>query len=643
MRLQKHSMLGDVITSALSVVSTFEAKMPDPPKISLESVADEVVEKAYRWNPSIDQSSSRQMALEFLESLAYPPQNVIDQHYYAHVLAEYLAFAATKPGVRPLSSFRDDFHSIPEYVNQVVSRSEMVDRLRYEGTGTIPGVEEIPLPKGYRALKITEYSDELSTGPLRDSRWLIRSPSAFKSYHIGPDNPAYIILRGNNLVVLIMLDEFWMVDPFNDDPTRSQFIEQDRDGIYEAVQALFAHEGKPLPAMGDFLSAFFPQFVRDGKFKMGSYEEILTEIQKMEDEDAEARNFNELPPHGTDKIEAANSGIQNVLLDWAPEILKLVSDGSPDDGLAWKIARDVRKQATHDLKKNPERARRNFEAIGQTAKKIVERGYMRIAWLRDFREILPRDYLQWVLSLDPTKIGLGLYNQAFDAIALQSTMHEEVVKDVPEEERNKALQHFYQKFFPEAYNKQSKKGRRPRPQRAGNIEVIRLTNKHLIWHGIACPMGTCVIEDDKGFWVLRDSKHILSLIRKTSELIEIKKKLEELAVRSGFSKMPSIEGAEEFVSRMGYKTPHVAIHWIIGSIFDSDQAGNELMYVRPGEVIVRILSMREPTLGQLVGPEYEQAMATLLDRLVHFGTMAWIKDDHPVTTAWLDHYFRAFS
>jgi len=261
-----------------------------------------------------------------------------------------------KPGVKPITDFKN-FPELASYVDKMMTPEEIERKYSIEEPrGDILGTSVIPLPDGYRAIKVTKWTEGFADELCKAARWCVRNPNMFEEeYKINEGNPLYLLLRGNNQVALLSLRLAEFKDVQDASLEESRIIPKERlPQIYKIVSALARAEGTSLPMSGDY-SVFMSMMMEDGSVSPNALIDTKKRLAAAEVANSEAEATGDEEPYTYTELEDMRSLIEELMTKYAPQYVELV-------GKSNLPARDILRIVREIYETNKARGRRNEEA-----------------------------------------------------------------------------------------------------------------------------------------------------------------------------------------------------------------------------------------------------------------------------------------
>jgi hypothetical protein len=449
--------------------TTTEIRSSLPPEII--SIISLSLGKAQRLNPKVDLNRIRPMAFQWVDKLYTSQLNVYknwnkpnfqelaikkiveDRREIADALSEYFAFAMDVDYPVGLDEF-DTHYSLSEHVDKILTPEQRASKYSIdEPDAGIEGTRVIPLPNGYRAVRIAKWSEGFADKLCKSARWCVRNQKMFEEeYHISEESPLYLLLKGNSQVGLLSLKLAQFKDAQDAPIGDSGLIKKEQLGeVYGAIKALSAAEGVDIPVSGDFF-AFMDSFAVDGKLSPRLLLDSEKKLKVMKDENSSAEAEGSRPPHSDSEIDTIEETVTGLKSDYAVQYLKVVSNSNVSGAELEKIMTDIdnftsRRSSHADITEN---MIATWSMLGQIAKKMIDYGNTSHSMMTMFRKYSPQEFVSYVRSFttDTDNHGAYLYLDALEKIS--SDYSDAPSKSgfvIPEEQKDAILREAYEKIL----------------------------------------------------------------------------------------------------------------------------------------------------------------------------------------------------
>jgi len=364
---------------------------------------------AQRLNPQVDMNVAKPLAFQWVHHLfdeavrrpwPGPDEWAIerlteDKREIADAMGEYFAYVMGKPRARNILDF-DTHPSLAHYVDGLMTPEQR--RLKYsiDEPKTDVGMEIIALPDGYRAIRVTKWSERFRDELCKSARWCIRSPEMFESYNISEHTPLYLLLEGNRQVGLLSLALGEFKDVMDAPIGESKMLKEDElDKIFDVVESLADVEGVDMPAGGDFL----PWMITRGKIPPRALLDMKEELEELKSwgrEEGQAA-----------VIDSKEDSMNSLMRTYAQKYLEIVEKSDLDPSEVMQILQEITNHAPLSIGRLSNETINNLRAVGRIAKKIAVKGRFyrpRLSTpgaLSLFRRFLPEEYLEWARTVTP--------------------------------------------------------------------------------------------------------------------------------------------------------------------------------------------------------------------------------------------------
>jgi len=323
--------------AAPKTMSQTRANLPE----ELAAIARLALGKAQRINPGLNLQKAKQLAFQWIEMsfnkivldhrLDGRPfkseekaqearqdsikRLVEDRREIADAVADYLAFHMDKPDIRPITDF--PYHWALRAYNEHELTTEQLEA-KYsiqEPSAPIPRTKIIPLPDGYRAIRVAQWSQQFADELCKSANWCVRDKRAFEnSYHISDKSPVYLLLKGNHQVGLLSIDLSQFKDAQDSPIGQSEIFEKkDLPQLYTVLEALANAEGKKIKASEDFLAFLEPMIVKQ-QIQPDLYNDLVDNVEEMKYDNYQAHGEQ---PYAQTEIDNVEQTIDDLVSDYA--------------------------------------------------------------------------------------------------------------------------------------------------------------------------------------------------------------------------------------------------------------------------------------------------------------------------------------
>jgi len=455
------------VSSAPQTMTQIRNNLP-PEIISIVSLA---LGKAQRLNPQVDLNLIRPMAFQWVGKLYNSQLNVYknwgkpnfqelavrkiveDRREIADALSEYFAFAMSSDYPLGLDEF-ETHYALSEYVDKTLTPEQRESKYSIdEPDAGIEGTRMIPLPNGYRAVRVAKWSEGFADQLCKSARWCVRNQKMFEEeYHISDESPLYLLLKGNSQVGLLSLKLAQFKDAQDAPIGDSGLIKKEQLGeVYGAIKALSAAEGVEIPVSGDFF-AFMDSFAADGKLSPRLLLDSEKKLKMMKDENSSAEAEGSRPPYSDSEIDTLEETVTGLKSDYAVQYLKVVSNSNVSGAELEKIMTDIdnftsRRSSHANITEN---MIATWSMLGQIAKKMVDYGNSSHNMMAMFRKYSPQEFVSYVRSFttDTDNQGAYLYLDALEKIASDySDAPSKSGFAISDEEKDAILKEAYEKIL----------------------------------------------------------------------------------------------------------------------------------------------------------------------------------------------------
>ena len=548
----------------ISATMTQTRQSLPPELISIVSMS---LGKAMRLNPSVNQDKARQIAFEWMaKKLQYdkaagvtsgirgyghpvPPagvelyvikQIVEDRREIADAVGEYLAFVMDKkvPGVqlRPITDFMS-LWTLSTYVDEFASPEESESKYTInEPDPGIEGTKIIPLPNGYRAIRIATWSERFADELCKVARWCVRNPKQFnEEYNISEKSPIYLLLKGTRQIGLLSLVLALFKDARDASIGESSLVPREMIGeIYEVLVALSSAERVPLATYGDFM-VFMEQFIRAGDLKPSLLLDLNAEYGRKKQENEEAADADDEKPHSETEMEVLEEAVGSLTTTYAEQYLRLVANSDLSKESIGKIVQMTWERVYR--RKKDSFYKKTEAALGDIAMKTIRQharnksgcgGYCRLfSFLSSYTN--PKDFFELAQSTDDANLLRIFLKEVIDNVHRHSgpgfSAASEEYKDAAAHVLDVVPMESYLDFVSSSVGKILSN-----PESKRYLREDLGKGRYLVGN-IPVPRGYVILEDEDGDFLIKDSRRIVISAKLHAAFDLEKRRLSDVARR----------------------------------------------------------------------------------------------------------------